>query len=112
MSEIKFIGGGFPGIRECIDEIVNSCKFRLRGDTPLSITGPCLLGKILERQYGISYINNTPFKLKWKGKEYIYIQYGDEQILRSYIQYRSEQKKTQNDNHYLVLWAKGDIYNY
>lgn len=101
-----------PIFRECIDEIVNSCKFRLRGDTPLSITGPCLLGKILERQYGISYINNTQFKLNWKGKEYIYIQYGDEQILRSYVHYRSDQTKTQNNQHYLVLWDKGDIYNY
>jgi mannosyltransferase OCH1-like enzyme len=101
-----------PVFKECIDEIVKNCRLRVLGDSPLSVTGPCLLGKIIAGQYGISYIENISFKLKWKGKEYIYIQYEDEQILRSYIQYRSEQKKTQNDNHYLVLWAKGDIYNY
>ena len=94
--------------RLCIDDIVQSCKQRKYKKNPLDVTGPCLLGKILESKYSPEYLKNTPFEftnvtdtIKYKGNS----------ILAQYDSYRLEQKQSRTGEHYGDLYRKGDIYN-
>ena len=97
----------------CIDEIVESCKKRLYRRNNVDVTGPCLLGRIVQQVYTSEYFKGIPFVY---GFSMVYgrsISYKGTIILKEYDSYRLEQKKTGNGNgsYYANLYSKRDIYN-
>jgi mannosyltransferase OCH1-like enzyme len=94
----------------CIDEIVESCKNRMYRKNNVDITGPCMLGRIVEKKYSPEFIKNSPF---YYTNTYDTIYYRNTVILRQYDMYRKEQGrmfKRDNSSHYAVLYAKRDVY--
>ena len=94
--------------KRCIDDIVQSSKDRLYKMGPLDITGPCLLGRVLESNYSPEYLQNIQFEftnttdtIKYKGVT----------ILAQYDSYRLEQKQSRTGEHYGKLYWRGDVYN-
>jgi len=98
----------------CIDDIVVSCKKKLYNKNMLDITGPCMLGRILQKQHTHKYFDIVQFEFSnVNGNFWNYypgISYKDKIILKHYESYRSEQKKTENESHYSRLYIKGDVY--
>ena len=80
----------------------------------LDITGPCLLGRVLQKQHTHKYFDIVQFEFSnVNGNFWNYypgISYKDKIILKHYESYRSEQKKTENESHYSRLYIKGDVY--
>jgi mannosyltransferase OCH1-like enzyme len=95
----------------CIDDIVKSCKERLYKRSPLDITGPCLLGKIIIEKYGSEYIHNISMKHKLSLFNDRSISYMGKTILKEYDSYRLEQKQSRAGQYYADMYWKGDIYN-
>jgi mannosyltransferase OCH1-like enzyme len=94
----------------CIDEIVESCKNRLYRKNNIDITGPCMLGRIMDKTYSPDFIKKSPFHYN---NIYDTIHYKGNVILRQYETYREEQGrifKRDNNRHYSVLYAKRDVY--
>ena len=94
--------------KRCIDDIVQSSKDRLYKMGPLDITGPCLLGRVLESNYSPEYLQNIQFEftnttdtIKYKGVT----------ILAQYDSYRLEQKQSRTGEHYGKMYWRGDVYN-
>jgi len=100
--------------KRCIDEIVESCKLQRYGNSPLSITGPCLFGKILKLD-NFSYWMNSIYSMERaisdEGIICDYIMNKDKCILSSYLEYRDEQKITQKTEHYGIMWEEYNIFN-
>jgi len=101
--------------KKCIDDIVRSCKKQLYRRNVLDITGPCLLGRILNKEYGEEYFDIVKFSYSnYHGNFWNYypgISYKNRIILKHYDEYRSEQRKTENTSHYGYLYNMGDVYN-
>jgi mannosyltransferase OCH1-like enzyme len=94
----------------CIDEIVESCKYRLYRKNNIDITGPCMLGRIMDKTYSPDFIKKSPFHYN---NIYDTIYYRGNVILRQYETYREEQGRTfkqDNNRHYAVLYADRDVY--
>lgn len=98
-----------PIFKECIDEIVENCKNRNYRRSPLDVTGPNLLGRILMAYKGDEFIKASPFKHDVKGM----IRYNDIVIFKEYDGYREDQKRTTiaNVKYYADLWHEGDIFD-
>jgi len=98
--------------KDCIDDIVNSCKLRLYKANSVDITGPCLQLRMMKKYMSNHEIRNGFFKYTasplWTWTDYIY--YRKTIILTSYPEYRSEQNSNRK-NYYAVMWSKGDVYN-
>lgn len=97
--------------RLCINNIVESCKNKLYRDNMLDITGPCLLGRILQGQNGSKYIANLPFTHKVSLFMDRSISYKDRIILKEYDSYRLEHAQSRIGKHYSDMYWKRDIYN-
>ena len=97
--------------RLCINNIVESCKNKLYRDNALDITGPCLLGRILQGQNGSKYIASLPFTHKVSLFMDRSISYKDKIILKEYDSYRLEHVQSRIGKHYSDMYWKGDIYN-
>jgi len=101
--------------KQCIDDIVHSCKKKLYKRNVLDVTGPCLLGRILAKNYTDKYIYETKFSFSNENgnswTKYPGISYKGEVVLKHYESYRTEQKKSENELHYGKLYMKGKIYN-
>jgi hypothetical protein len=97
----------------CIDEIVESCKKRLYRRNNLDVTGPCLLGRIIQQVYTSEYFKAIPFVYGFSLLHGRSISYKNTIILKEYDSYRLEQRKTVNGNasYYANLYFKGNIYN-
>jgi len=101
--------------KDCIDDIVKSCKKQLYRSGVLDITGPCLLGRILGKKYTSDYYKMVKFEYSningdfWN--YYSGISYKGDIILKHYESYRNEQRKSGKDMHYGKLYAKGLVYN-
>jgi mannosyltransferase OCH1-like enzyme len=96
--------------RLCIDEIVESCKNRLYRNNVFDITGPCLLGRIVERKLSQEYLQNLQFVFNAFSD---IISYKDAVIIRQYELYREEQQhmfKKDGKKHYYVLYKNRDVY--
>jgi mannosyltransferase OCH1-like enzyme len=102
--------------KHCIDDIINSCKFKLYKSGSLHITGPCLLGKIVIEHKGNKYLNNIKFyhtynsTLEWLRGKNPSIWLNNTQIFKGYDEYRSEQKHFQKTEHYGTMWNNGTVY--
>jgi len=101
-----------PIFKNCIDEIVHACKFKLYKTTSLDVTGPCLLLKIMKKYKSHEYIRNLKFRYEENITNTLQnnIYYNDTKIFSSYLEYRNE-NKFNSEKYYDTLWWKGDIYN-
>jgi len=101
--------------KDCIDDIVKSCKKRLYRRNVLDITGPCMLGRILGKKYSEDYGDTVRFEYSnINGNFWDYypgISYKGEVILKHYNTYRKEQNTTQKGDHYNYLYSIGNVYN-
>jgi mannosyltransferase OCH1-like enzyme len=97
----------------CIDEIVESCKKRLYRRNNVDVTGPCLLGRIVQQVYTSEYFKGIPFVYGFSLVHGRSISYKGTIILKEYDSYRLEQNKTGNGNasYYANLYFKRNIYN-
>ena len=103
--------------KACIDDIVRSCKGRLYKRNAIDVTGPCLLGSVVQRQISKEFIDALPFKSYVRygniGSMEQVVLYKDKVVLRNYATYREEQelicKKTKG-LHYSALYAQKKIY--
>jgi len=94
----------------CIDEIVESCKNRLYRKNHIDITGPCMLGRIMDKTYSPDFIKKSPFHFN---NIYDTIDYRGNVILRQYEMYRKEQQrmfKKDGKKHYYILYKNRDVY--
>jgi mannosyltransferase OCH1-like enzyme len=99
-----------PVFKFCIDDILNSCKFKLYKNGFLDITGPCLLGKIVIENNGYEYIKNINFYHAHNMFLPIQILYNGSVVLQGYSEYRTEQRLTQKTAHYSDLWNQRRVY--
>jgi mannosyltransferase OCH1-like enzyme len=100
----------------CIDDIVNSCKFKLYKSNGLSITGPCLLGEIVRKNESQAYMDALEFNFGYISYvasfwDRTIIRYNDTIIFKVYEEYRNEQKQFQVTEHYGDMWANSMVYN-
>lgn len=99
-----------PIFKYCIDDILNSCKFKLYKNGSLDITGPCLLGRVVIENNGYEYYKNINFKHLYGAFLPIQILYNNSVMLQGYPEYRSEQKMFQKTEHYSMLWNSRRVY--
>ena len=97
--------------RLCINNIVESCKNKLYRDNSLDITGPCLLGRILQGQNGSKYISSLPFTHSVSLFMDRSITYKGTIILKEYDAYRLEHVQSRIGKHYSDMYINGDVYN-
>jgi mannosyltransferase OCH1-like enzyme len=102
-----------PIFKHCIDDIVNSCKLKLYKNGVLDITGPCLLGQMIKQHISLDHIHTLPFKMIWfrnPPTNDVEIQYNGDVIIKSYKEYRAEQKSFQKTTHYSQMWMNREVY--
>jgi mannosyltransferase OCH1-like enzyme len=102
-----------PIFKYCIDDIVKSCKLKLYKNGVLDITGPCLLGQMIKEHNSLEHIQKLPFKMIWFNNpptNDVEIQYNGDVIVKSYKEYRAEQKSFQKAAHYSQMWMNRDVY--
>jgi mannosyltransferase OCH1-like enzyme len=92
----------------CINDIVNSCKFKLYKNSPLSVTGPGLLGYIIMKYEPDKY--NEYVKFIHEDGGIIKVINDDIIILGEYSEYRYDQKLYPKKKHYHKLWLTKNIY--
>jgi len=104
-----------PVFLYCINEILENCKFKRYNTSPIDVTGPCLLSRVVQKRNSSEDIKSYNFhfgsvvNIMGGGmSENIY--YNDTLILTNYREYRNEQKAFQATEHYDTLWRKKDIY--
>jgi mannosyltransferase OCH1-like enzyme len=91
----------------CIDNIVESCKFKLYRSGTLDITGPCLLGRIILKHNPDKYDNYIK-NYTWNGEN---ILNDNIPIFSQYVNYRKNQLMFQKAKHYDELWRERSVYN-
>ena len=98
--------------KDCIDEIVENCKNKLYRTNPLDITGPCLLGRIIQK-HNKDYRKNNKYKFDETNllSRVGVINYENTRILKTYPEYRNDQEVNDKVGHYASLWMKKDVYN-
>jgi len=99
----------------CINEIVQNCKFKRYNTSPIDVTGPCILSRVVKKRNPSEDIKSYKFKfgsisniIGGGMSENIY--YNDTLILTSYREYRDEQKMFQGTEYYNTMWRKKDVY--
>jgi len=92
-----------PFLLKCINCIVYNTQKEYYGNSPLSPTGPELLGTVH------NYNGFIPIDLVYPSKFPDHIMYKGRLILRNYTGYREEQRKC-NGTHYFKLWTDRKIY--
>jgi len=99
-------------LKDCIDEIVENCKQKLYKSNALDITGPCLLGRMINKHNKDFRKNN---KYRFEEANYVsntgLIIYENKRILKTYPEYRSDQQVNDKVEHYTTLWLKKNVYN-
>ena len=88
---------------KCIQEIVDNCINNRYNYSALDVTGPTIMASF----FNFNELLN--FKLHNNGNT---ISMNNKIILSAYNNYRDEQSKTQNVEHYSILWHNRNIYNY
>jgi len=103
-NAIMVCNAGHLFLRDCINRIVSVVKFRLYGRTPLSPTGPELLGTA-SANYKLTLDLKYPRGAQYQDT----VMYKDKVILTHYKGYRKEQS-AQSGLHYWTLWERRKIY--
>jgi len=94
--------------RACIDDIVESYRFRLLRSNTLDVTGPCLLGRIVEKEDSKNHIDTIPFHFCTSFGPGIKL--NTMTILKHYPKYRRDQRKFQKTPYYADLWKKKQVW--
>jgi hypothetical protein len=121
-TEVKWCGDGrgvqnnfmitqpkWDVLRILIDEIVKAHKGKQYKENELDVTGPCLIGDILQQRNLMGLRDNSRCISSEEDGHFV-IHCNNEVVSRSYTEYRNEQGLTQKEPHYKVLWTKRDIY--
>ena len=90
---------------QAIRQIVKNVKEEYYGNSCLDVTGPQLLKEFITNDE----IQNSNTSISTLGG--LYIKYKHQNILKSYDNYRAEQKNTGKTECYGKLWRQRDIYN-
>jgi mannosyltransferase OCH1-like enzyme len=90
---------------KCINQIVKYVKNKEYTDSIFKITGPLLLINYFTEKE----LKDFVLKLNKKNSE-LFILFNNNKILTTYPEYRDEQKKFSNKDHYLALWNKRKVY--
>jgi hypothetical protein len=99
---------GNPVFRDCIDEIVETCKNRDYKQHPIDVT-VCTLARMLDKREGHDFLKSLPFvHAVLPSKEF---HYKGKVFFTQYDGYRKDQGNTQKTAHYSELWNKRDIFN-
>ena len=51
-----------PLFKACINNVVNTCKLKLYKTSPIDITGPCMLSRVIQTEFPYEYITGFKFK--------------------------------------------------
>jgi mannosyltransferase OCH1-like enzyme len=94
--------------RSCIDKIIENCNTKEYGRSPLDITGPHLIGDIVELEYP-GQIKYKTLKMHTDGVTIMTL-YDNEPILRTYKEYRNDQKKFGKKAHYSDYYWNHRVY--
>ncbi len=95
---------GNPIFRKCIDEVIKNVEIKSYKGGSLSITGPCLLGKVIHEM-----MPNYKYKLRDSYRK-ILDEHGNN-IIGQYPEYREEQNLFQKGKHYGEYYRRGDVYS-
>lgn len=95
-----------PIFYTCIQEIVKNVQTKYYGDSPLSPTGPILLGKVF---YKDKYTTKVKQLKYFNSIEGTYVINKKRKVLTHFPEYRKEQRQN-NVDHYHVLWTNKKIY--
>jgi mannosyltransferase OCH1-like enzyme len=99
---------GNPVFKDCIDEIVISCKNRDYRENNLDITGPCLLWRMMNKHESPSFVSSMP--ISWNEAEYK-IFYKNKLFLSQYKEHRNYQGKVQKNPHYAIMYNNKDVFD-
>jgi mannosyltransferase OCH1-like enzyme len=91
----------------CIYQIVQNVQNKFYGHSPLSPTGPSLLGNYFTQDVKNNLVLYHAFK---PTIHKYYIAYKDAIILQFYDGYREEQRMYQKNKGYVILWNEKNIY--
>jgi len=92
-----------------IEEIVNASEARLYNVNELDVTGPCMIGRIIDDMGESNLREKARCLCSEEGIDFVITCEG-EKVARSYSQYRDEQKAMQKEPRYVELYKKHDIY--
>ncbi len=92
-------------LKKCIDSIVYHVHIKYYGNSFLEPTGPLLLNKFFTEEEKTNMILNH-----YARKKHFCIRFGLFKILEFYPEYRNEQKKFSNKNHYSIYWFNKNMY--
>jgi len=120
-SQISILTGfivskpGNPIFMQCIEEIVAACQMKNLKESPLSVTGPCLLGKVVRANMSNSNMSSIMFDFvldaTTQDPAKAKVVYNNVDIIKQYDEYRTEQKAFQvNGEHYAEKWKKGNVF--
>ena len=93
-----------PFLKACIDQIVQNTQRRYYGESPLSPTGPELLGRVV-------HSFNQRIDLQYPSDFADHIRYQGRLIIKNYVGYRAEQSQRCALPHYSTLWYDRSIYH-
>jgi hypothetical protein len=98
--------------KDCINEIVKNCQKRDYTNSILHITGPCLLGRLVKKYKGESFIDEHNFHfvgVNENGIQMGNIKQGDETIIKQYPEYRDELSGSKVE-HYTNMWRRKNVF--
>lgn len=96
-------------MRMAIDEIIVAYKARSYKENELDITGPCLIGDILNRTNQAHLREKAHCECGESETAFIF-SCGGREVARSYPEYRIDQARMQKEPRYKDLYLKGDVY--
>lgn len=100
---------GNPIFKQCIDKVVENCEKRFYGKSSLDITGPCMIGGIVENvsQKYVTTVTqlelHTDMTIRGISRKSVYVH-------TTYPGYREEQKKNAGKKHYSEYYKERTVY--
>jgi mannosyltransferase OCH1-like enzyme len=96
-------------LHEAIQEVVSSYQARNPGANDLDVTGPCMLGRVMD-QMGVSRLrDDSRYESAEEGGRFVFY-YNGVPFAHSYKEYLQDKARMQKEPAYKELWAKRDIY--
>lgn len=119
-GELKCIYNGVmaspPGneiFKHCIDDVVRNCKLKLYNSYAADVTGPCVLGRMMMK-HEPTILKNIQYTYEIEnvnGINYDIIKYNNTTVMRSYAEYRTEQRQFQQTERYEKMWTDKNVYH-
>lgn len=94
-----------PLFKDCIDEIVVNWKNKNYRETPLDITGPHLLYRIIFNHESKEFIDSLPFSYRLPRSMY----YNNDELASEYSEYRTNVKK--ESKYYAHMWDDKEVFD-